>query len=437
MTIIDRAIRSIAARLGYIKADEAQQLPSWASLYGDAYEHVYPDPGQERGQYGYYSGSAAVWSAVNAVARTAATTAFAVKRRKPGEELVDIPSHPFELLLQRPNPYHSRYRLLEATFAYLAITGNAYWFLNRTDAESEPDEMWIIPPHNMAPVPGGDTSMVQGYVFENDYAQRITLETWEVAHFSTFNPYDYYRGLSPLMPLAVDVQADMSQQQWQRRHYSLDNGKLPGILAFADRVSDAEWEGIKYDIKKHSKEDRMMLLRNAGTGGVQWLPITVEQQKKQFLETRQFTKEDIYAVLAPGLASMLAVNATEANANAGRATFLDLAVHPLLVLVAEEITNHILPSYNNRARSDLVGMFEDIRNHDQALELQQIAAYERTHTVNETRQRWWQSPPLGTEEHPDHRGALLVSDRLAQTRQALGEMQDRLETMMTNGNGVH
>jgi len=190
MTIIDRAIHSIASRFGYMKADAARQLPSWASLYGNAYEHSYPDAGRERGQYRYYSGSAAVWSAVNAVARTAATTSFSVKRRRPGEELIDIPSHPFELLLQLPNPYHSRYRLLESTFAYIAITGNAYWFLNRTDAESEPDEIWIIPPHNMAPIPGGDTAMVQGYVFENDSGERARLETWEVVHFCTFNPYD-------------------------------------------------------------------------------------------------------------------------------------------------------------------------------------------------------------------------------------------------------
>jgi len=125
-----------------------------------------------------------------------------------------------------------------------------------------------------------------------------------------------------------------------------------------------------------------MLLRNAGTGGVQWMQIAQAQRDSQFLETRQFTAENVYRVIAPGLASMLAINATEANATAGRATFLDLAVWPLLVLVAEEITNQILPAYNNKVRSNLVGQFQDIRHHDQVLELQQIAAYERTHTFS-------------------------------------------------------
>ena len=37
----------------------------------------------------------------------------------------------------------------------------------------------------------------------------------------------------------------------------------------------------------------------------------------QFLEERNFTKEEIFGKLAPGLASVLAVNATEANALAG------------------------------------------------------------------------------------------------------------------------
>lgn len=371
MTLLDR----VAGWLGYRK-DTAGEPPGmsgsseWLYSLGEAWRYQVPDAAVVEGQAGFYQRLSWVQIAVSALAQVAAGTPLRVKRRLPGEELEDIASHRFEVLLQHPNVYHSRFEFLEATFAYRALTGNAYWFLNRDDGASVPREMWVIPPHMVQPVTDGP-SYIRGYLFRSGWGPEVVLEPWEVVHFKRFNPLNPFVGLSPMEALYHAAAGDLKMQEWNRNFFAQDNAKVPGALAFADPVSDAEWERIKADLKREygGTERRLMLLRNAGKGGVQWLPMGLTQTDMQFLAGRQFTKEEIFALFAPGLASVLDVNATEANARSGRASFLDFAVWPALCAVAEKITNDVLPAYAameqvHRLHGNgvsLMSVFEDIR----------------------------------------------------------------------------
>ncbi len=98
-------------------------------------------------------------------------------------------------------------------------------------------------------------------------------------------------------------------------------------------------------------------------------------------------------MIAPGLASVLAINATEANSTAGKDTFLSMAVYPQTYAIGRKITQKVLPAYGD----GLVGAFEDVRRVDTQIELLEQSAYERTHTVQETRKKYYQDQPLGDE----------------------------------------
>jgi SPP1 gp7 family putative phage head morphogenesis protein len=159
---------------------------------------------------------------------------------------------------------------------------------------------------------------------------------------------------------------------------------------------------MKRDVKEEYGGTKRSLMMMRGVGdGVQWISTAMSQGDMQFLEGRTFTKEEIFAIYAPGLSSMLAVNATEANSVSGKRTFIEYGVWPHLVRIAEKITNDLLPLYG----PNLVGEFEDIRVTDKQMELSEIAAYSQTHTVDEVRARYYQDDPLG-----DDRGNLLVTE---------------------------
>lgn len=397
MSILD----SIAQRLGYAKTATIPDVPYWLAATANAERFSVPEHWLPSNQLELYQRLSWVAIAVNAVASTAATTTLSVKQMV-GEDEKDITNHPFEALLSRPNPLMSRYELLEATFAHHALTGNAYWWLNRTNEKQSPAEVWLIPSNKIRPVPDG-RMFLRGYMYDPGDGVEIPLEPWEIVHFRRFHPLNTFVGLSPIESLATVATGDMAMQKWNTNFFDADNAKLPGALAFADPVNDADWERMKEDIKRqHGGTKRnMMMLRNAGKGGVQWVSMAMSQKDMEFLSARNFNKEEIFATFAPGLASTLAINATEANSTAGRATFVEMGVWPRLVAVAEKITNDVLPVYGDNLKAE----FDDIRDSDRAMEMAEQEAFSRVHTIDEVRQKYYGATPLG-----DERGGLLVAE---------------------------
>lgn len=394
-TLIDRVLN----RFGYMKAQP--KPPDWLLLSAQDEEYSVPDGTQPKKQADLYTKLSWVQIAVGTVAQTAATAAFGVMQLQ-GEKTNAVENHPFELLLRRPNPLMSRFELLVATFSYQALTGNAYWWLNRKSEKTAPDEIWIIPPHRIKPVPDGK-QFLRGYIYESDNGDGIPLETHEIVHFKRFNPLSSFVGLSPIEAIDMVATGDLAQQKWNTNYFAQDNAKMPGALAFSEFVDDATWAKIKADINaKHGGTKRqLMMLRNAGKGGVQWIPMAMTQKDMEFLQGRTFNKEEIFAIYAPGLASVLAVNATEANSKAGKATFLEFGVWPQLTSVAEKITNNLLPTYGD----NLVGEFEDIRLSDRGMELAEQSAASQVLTIDELRQQYHELGPLA-----DDRGTRLLSE---------------------------
>jgi HK97 family phage portal protein len=333
------------------------------------------------------------------VASRAASTALEVTREI-GEESEEIINHPFELLLKRPNPLNSRFEFLEATFLWRLLTGNAYWWLNKATENDVPTEMWIIPAHQIEPVPDGNLYL-RGYLYDPGDGQKIPLEPWEVVHFRRFNPFSRFVGLSPIESLATVAIGDLKMQEWNTKFFGEENAKIPGVLAFADPINQTEWERLQADVKEQGKKRSMLMLRNTGAGGVNWVAMALSQKEMEFLQARRFNQSEIYDLFAPGLYQWLAPDTTNANSRSGRDAFLELAVYPLHTAVAETATNNVLPLYGD----DLVAEFEDVRPKDRALILQEQQAFGQVHTIDEVRAEYYKQDPLG-----DERGLLLPAE---------------------------
>jgi len=377
------------------------QAPTWLSATAESEQYSVPDRSLPQAQLELYQRLTWVQIAVSTVANVMATTPFNVLELS-NEKTTGIVNHPFELLLRRPNPLMSRAEFLVATASYYQLAGNAFWWMNRRNETAPPDEIWVIPPHKLKPVPDGKM-FIRGFLYETDSGEPIPLEVWEVVHFRRFHPLNSFVGLSPIEALATVATGDMAMQKWNTNFFDKGNAKIPGALAFADPIDDDTWKAMKKDINNEygGTQRKLMMLRNVGKGGIEWLPMSVSQADMEFLAGRRATQEEIFAIYAPGLASMLAVNATEANSVSGKRTFIEMAVWPHLVSIAEKVTNDILPMYGD----NLVGEFEDIRVTDKQLQLAEISAYGQVHTVDEVRAKFYRTEALG-----DERGDLLVPE---------------------------
>jgi HK97 family phage portal protein len=389
MTILD----TLARRFGYSKA--YGPLPGWLSATADASKFSIPDGAHYAAQAEFFQKLSWVHMAVSILASSCAAVKFTVSD---GED--DIPDHPFIDLLRHPNPMQSRLEFLEATFAYRALTGNAYWWLSRTSENAPPDELWVIPSNQIVPVPDGKLYL-KGYLYDPGDGRQIPLEPWEVVHFKKFHPLNRYVGLSPIEAASIVATGDLQMQRWNAKFFGESNAKLPSVLAFADFIPDDEWERLKKEARDRSQAREMMMLRNVGKGGVEWIRAASSQKDMEFLAGRKASRDELLTLFAPGLASMIDVNATEANAVAGKETFVEFSLWPALSAVAEKATNDVLPSYGEGQ----IGEFEDIRLTNRVADLAEQAEYAKTHTIDEIRAEYFGDKPLG-----DERGLMLPAE---------------------------
>jgi len=333
-------------------------------------------------------------TAIDAVSNAyAATVEFSVHNRN-GEGLEDIPNHPFELLLQSPNPLDSRYEFLRNLSAWYSMTGNAYLWQNKASETAAPDELWVLPSNRVKPVP--DNHMyLRGYLIDTGSGTPIALEVGEVCHVKTFNPFNPFIGLSALQTLMIIGQGDVAQQKWGRDLYTSESGRLPGALAFSDPIGDPEWDAIKREKDTQAKRAGIMMLRGVGKG-VSWINMAANQKEMQFLEARQFTKEEIWQKLAPGLLNILDKNVTEANATAGKSVFLEYTLWPIAASFGDRFTKDIMPSYGD----NLVCQPDDFRETNRLVDLAEQSEYSKYHTVNEVRAEYYGDEPIDGGDVP-------------------------------------
>jgi hypothetical protein len=241
---------------------------------------------------------------------------------------------------------------------------------------------------------------IKGYDYDPGDGRLIRLEPQEVIAFNGFNPDSMFTGMSNLDPLRTIMDSDIGMQQWNKKLFVRSNGRLPGILAFADPIPDDDWSMIQSDVDKAAAMRNFMMLRNVKAGGVQWLQATASQKDMEFLNSRLANRDEIYSAIAPGLSSILSVNATEANARIGKTTLIDFKVYPMLQKIGSVLSTKLMPVYGG----EYIVEPEDIRVTDKLLRLQEMAEYSRTHTIDEVRAEYWQDDPLGNST-----GSLLVA----------------------------
>jgi HK97 family phage portal protein len=391
-------VSDILARWGYIKAKPP--APEMLLASADYARWQTLDLGITEAQSELYQRLSWVAIAVNFLSNAVSSQPFNVKRME-GEQTVDVPNHPFETLLRRPNPMQSRFEFIEATAAYRTLTGNAYWYLNTPRGDNQPPiELWVIPSHRIKPIPDG-RQYIRCYEYDTG-ANRIEVPVSQIVHFKRFHPLNPYIGLSPIESIAITAEADLAMQRWNANFFSRDNAKIPGALAYSDMIDESTWQRMRDDIRRNwggTARSGPLMLRGVGTS-VNWISMALSQKDMEFLDGRQASKEEIFQMFGvpPGLIDK---NATEANAMAAKASFAEYTLWPLLCALSETITNTVLTRYGD----DLVGEFGDPRKSDRLVDLQEQQEYAKTHTLNEIRAEYYGDDPLR-----DARGDMLPAE---------------------------
>ncbi len=334
-----------------------------------------------------YTRSSWVYVAVTRIAEAAALVPINTFQITDGKRIA-LPNHPIERLLRAPNPTMSGFELLESTFGYLELNGNAFWYLG---GENVPSEIWVLHPDRVRIVPDR-SNYVGSYVYSLDGVE-IPLHPDEVIHFKRWHPTDDYFGLSALEAAAMASQTDRAMALWNRGFFDAGKAIPAGILTIKNMVGDSDFERIKREWLESYGGTQRKTAFIRGTGEIAWQNLGLSQQESDFLDGRRLNRDEIFQIFGLPL-GLYDKNATQANATVARQTFLSDTIYPKLIRFTQKLTAQLAPFFGG----DLLVLPDDVRGNES--DLAEIAAARGLLTINELRARYFNLEPVAWGDQP-------------------------------------
>ena len=340
------------------------------------------------------------YSAITMVMRQISASNFRVmKYVDVDNDPIDIPNHPLERLLRQPNPWIGRAFMWQYSTAWLELDGNFYWFLNvDPNDRRHVYEIWPLPSNRMEVVPGDASRFIDKYKYHAK-GQDFEIASEYIVHVRLPNPFDLFRGLSPLAALMLSIDSDQAMARWNGMFFGRDNVMPSAIINLStgdpNVIPDpSDVDRLKADLREeYVASARKTLITTANTIAVEQLGWNMREL--DFIQGRSFTQKEIFTGFGVPM-GLIDPNATEASAQTADRLFKEGTIWPTLVLIAEQLTSELVaPFYGD----DLEAAFSDIRPTDRAAALQEVGAGQNYLLIDEIRHRYWGLSPL-----PDGRG---------------------------------
>lgn len=310
-----------------------------------------------------------------------------------GDSGTEIPGHTLIKLMKKPNPFMGRSFFWQYTHQWLDLLGNSYWFLLPDESGRWIREIWPLPANSVVPWPSTDPDEFIDYYVYTVNGREFQIDDNYICHFRYPNPFDMYRGLSPLMAAMLSIDADTAMARWNGQFFGQDNVMPSAIISLSS--GDPKHPLDPADVQKvqdalsdeYTASARKSIVTNAYTMTAQLLGWNARDM--DFNLGRQFSKEEIFQIFGvfPG---MMDKNATEANAEAARSSYNDLTMWPLMGLYSESLDAQILSRFYH---PDQESRWQDIRFGNRQQNLSESSGTAHVMTVNERRQRFWKLPP--------------------------------------------
>lgn len=247
---------------------------------------------------------------------------------------VEVTNNPIvKLLKTRVNEYITPYHFERITEHNVEAWGNAFWKIERRNGE-------VLRLVYMAPWDVTVTEYLGDYFYK---WKGVTLDHMEVLHFRNFTQ----DGIIGVSTIAQNREL-MGFAKRQQKYISRSLGTKPnGYLTAPHNPKD---EQQAKDIKKRWNEQvngEMLGETPLLYGGVEFKPISINPDDAQYIQTRDFTREDIYGIfrVPPTLAQNYNKSPYASSENQDL-VFVKYTLLPVCVNIEEEINYKLFPEKN-------------------------------------------------------------------------------------------
>lgn len=275
-----------------------------------------------------------VYACVRLIADTIGTLPIHVKRRMPdGSRVVDY-SHPVAKLLNRPNPFQSRIKLMRALVASEELHGNGYLLIKERDSRGYPTRIELLDAKEVAPLQGDNDVF---YVVASDGK---TYPSRDIIHFCGYAP-DGIVGISPIKKLRNELETCMNTTLYSRDLYS-GGLRTAGVFSTDQKLDEEK-------LTKLQKELGVMLNRARRGGkpvllesGFKFSAVTITPEDAQFVATKLQSIDQVAAAfrVPPHKVGDL-TRGTYSNNEQGNIEFYIDCIRPKLEELEEELNSKL------------------------------------------------------------------------------------------------
>ena len=251
-------------------------------------------------------------------------------------------------LFKNPNPLMSWGELLEATVIFYKIYGESFWQFSQSIGQQAgtsrlPSEIWCFNPRNYREIITRDDPsypVLTGWKYKDD---PLTID--EVVHFKDFNPLYEFRGLSPLKPLEKIIDVDWLSLVYAKSFYEHDG--TPGLMLGTDKELSPDTVNRMRAWWDHRHAGASKAFKTAILeGGLKPVNVPSSQRNQQYIENRQYLREEILGVFRVPKAMFAITEGLNYATFAGqKRVFWEDTLIPMMTRLTQEMNSQFCDKY--------------------------------------------------------------------------------------------
>ncbi len=313
-----------------------------AWLHGLQYDKEMSLAQIEREPYKFYS-----WLQIAIYKKAAAFASCEFKVMRGEDEVTD---HPIVKLFRDVNPWLSRNQFFQALCIYFNLKGEFFVYFPPTAGDGTsyglvPSQMFVLEPQYMHIVQDRDGQLL-GWAYKPMNGKALPLiENKNIIHLARFNPYNQLRGLAAIDALKMGMRIDIKAAMWNEAFF--DNNAVPEtFLVYPESYTlDAkEVERLRKEMKDKYGGARKGHQLGILSGGVDVKTLGLSQKDMEFLSTREFSREELLAVLElPKALLSITDDLNYATLQGLKASFWHEVIIPFSELVRDKLNSEVFP----------------------------------------------------------------------------------------------
>lgn len=346
------------------------------------------------------------------------------------EPVEEVTQHPALEVFKRANGSMTRHQLFDMTMINLILNGNCYWHPVMNKAGKFPARIQTFSAVQMKPYKDKE-GWLAGYKLKRGRAKPAKeYGVDEILHFWYPNPHSDVEGLSPVSAASQRISGEVNIATFQNSTL-LNMGIPAGIVKILRQMPPEKFREFKAEFKQLL--GGVMNANSLGFTQGEWEIQVLGQtlQEMGYIEGSKMLREFIANDLQVPISKLTMDSSNRAVQEVGNTEFLRDTILPNLTMIAQELTESLIPMFPSLEGTGAFFMFDNPVPEDMKTKMlmRRINRMMNVTTSNEEREE------DGREPHPspeaDELGLIKppVPEREAEERaaKALDVAMDRLK----------